>query len=126
MEVPADWENPCIWAWDNTGKNAFDAWPGKPLTKGDDGYWYATIPAWVENIIINGNSGSVQTADLALSKTKVDVDVKVTLGADGKPQAELTYASPSTGDATALTAMAAVMLLSAAGFVTVVGKKKHF
>ena len=28
VQVPEDWENPCVWAWDSDGNNAFTAWPG--------------------------------------------------------------------------------------------------
>ena len=27
-QVPADWANPCCWAWADDGTNAFAAWPG--------------------------------------------------------------------------------------------------
>lgn len=126
VEVPEGWENPSIWAWDNAGNNAFETWPGLSLTQGEDGFWYATIPAWVENIIISANGGSVQTDDLALAKTKVDVNVKVTLAADGTVNAEMEYSSPNTGDETALVSAAAVMLLAAMGVVAVVKSKKFF
>lgn len=29
VQVPEDWENPCVWAWDSDGNNAFTAWPGE-------------------------------------------------------------------------------------------------
>lgn len=62
--VPSDWENPGCWAWSEPkGKDAFDAWPGEAMTK--NGEWYAVeAPDWVNYIIINGNEGTVQTADL--------------------------------------------------------------
>ena len=28
VQVPADWDAPCVWAWDEDGNNAFEAWPG--------------------------------------------------------------------------------------------------
>ena len=31
VQVPEDWENPCIWAWDEEGNNAFAAWPGEEM-----------------------------------------------------------------------------------------------
>ena len=24
VQVPQDWENPCVWAWDDDGNNAFE------------------------------------------------------------------------------------------------------
>lgn len=29
VQVPEDWENPCVWAWDSDGNNAFTAWPAR-------------------------------------------------------------------------------------------------
>ena len=34
VQVPQDWESPCIWAWDEEGNNAFAAWPGRILACG--------------------------------------------------------------------------------------------
>ena len=31
VQVPQDWENPCVWAWDSDGNNAFTAWPGEEM-----------------------------------------------------------------------------------------------
>ena len=68
-QVPADWSDPCCWAWSNDGVNAFSAWPGEALTV--DGDWYVIeVPNWIANVIINGNGGSVQTADLAVESGK--------------------------------------------------------
>ena len=60
--VPADWNNPGLWAWGSEG-NVFDAWPGEAMAEGDD--WYSIkIPKWGSNIIVNANDGSVQTEDI--------------------------------------------------------------
>lgn len=32
VQVPEDWENPCVWAWDSDGNNAFTAWPGEEMS----------------------------------------------------------------------------------------------
>ena len=39
VQVPEDWENPCIWAWDEDGNNAFAAWPGEEMDadRGNEG-----------------------------------------------------------------------------------------
>ena len=125
-KVPEDWENPGVWAWNDKQENAFDAWPGLAMTKGENGWWYAKVPAWVENVIINANGGSYQTADLDLAQLKCDVWVEVTVDANGVAQAELKYASPATGDETALVSAAAVMLFAAMGVVALVNGKKYF
>ena len=62
-QVPADWANPCCWAWADDGTNAFAAWPGgamEPL--GDSGWYYIYVPAFVQNVIISANEAAVQTA----------------------------------------------------------------
>ena len=76
-QVPADWANPCCWAWSAPdGTNAFNAWPGETLTQ--DGEWYAIeVPGWINSVIINANEGSVQTTDLSVEAGK-DVWVIVT------------------------------------------------
>lgn len=67
--VPESWADPCVWAWDDNQTNAYDAWPGELMTK--DGDWYTLeVPAWVCNVIVNGNGGSVQTIDLAVEAGK--------------------------------------------------------
>ena len=76
-QVPADWADPCCWAWSAPdGTNAFASWPGEALTQ--DGDWYIIeVPGWINSVIINGNGGSVQTADLSVEAGK-DVWVVVT------------------------------------------------
>ena len=80
------------------------------------------------SIADDANGGSVQTADLALAQTKVDVTVTVSMGADGKAQAELEYGaitSPDTGDAGILYAVATAVV-SAMSMACVTLKKKEF
>ena len=69
-QVPADWANPCCWAWSAPdGTNAFSAWPGEALTQ--DGDWYAIeVPGWINSVIINANEGTVQTTDLSVEAGK--------------------------------------------------------
>ena len=68
--VPADWAEPCCWAWSAPdGTNAFANWPGQPLEK--DGDWYTVqVPGWINSIIINGNGGTIQTADQSVESGK--------------------------------------------------------
>ena len=79
VKVPAEWENPCVWAWDEDGNNAFEAWPGKGMTADENGWYTAKAPIWVNSIIINGNEGSVQTADISIDPA----ELWVTVEADG-------------------------------------------
>ena len=76
-QVPEDWADPCCWAWSAPdGTNAFASWPGEALTR--DGDWYTIeVPGWINSVIINGNEGSVQTADLPVEAGK-DIWVVVT------------------------------------------------
>ena len=69
-QVPADWADPCCWAWSAPdGTNAFNAWPGEALTQ--DGDWYTIeVPGWINSVIINANEGSVQTTDLSVEAGK--------------------------------------------------------
>ena len=67
-KVPASWENPCLWAWSHPdGTNAFAAWPGQPFARNGD--WYeTTLPGWVNSIIVNANSGGIQTGDMRVEQ----------------------------------------------------------
>ena len=68
MQVPSDWENPCVWAWDEAGNNAFSAWPGgeAEADPANEGWYYIHIPAWANHVIVNANDGSVQTGEQVL------------------------------------------------------------
>ena len=68
--VPEDWQNPCCWAWADGGNDAFAAWPGESMTPAADGSYTVTVPGWVDHVIINGNGGVVQTADLTVEPEK--------------------------------------------------------
>lgn len=68
VQVPEDWENPCIWAWDEEGNNAFAAWPGEEMDadRGNEGWYYLWIPSWADHVIVNADEGDVQTGELVL------------------------------------------------------------
>ena len=89
-QVPADWADPCCWAWSAPdGTNAFTAWPGEALTK--DGDWYTIqVSGWINSVIINGNAGSVQTTDLSVEAGK-DIWIVVT----DPENAAVTYEEPA-------------------------------
>ena len=79
-KVDESWENPCLWAWSAPdGTNAFEAWPGKAMKAGEDGWYTAKAPVFVNSVIINGNEGSVQTEDISIDPA----EVWITVGADG-------------------------------------------
>ena len=89
-QVPDDWQDVCLWAWSAPdGKNAFDAWPGKAMTKGEDGWYTASAPVWVNSIIVNGNSGDVKTEDISIDAA----EVWVTASEDGT--SDFTYNDPN-------------------------------
>ena len=73
--VPEEWSAPGCWAWLNGGDDAFEAWPGVSMN-GNDGWYSVSVPGWVDHVIINGQDGALQTADLAVESGK-DVWVHV-------------------------------------------------
>lgn len=74
--LPSDWLLPSLWAWSAPdGTNVFPNWPGQELNV--EGNWYSySVPNWVNSIIINGNLGEVQTADISIEPEDVWVIVK--------------------------------------------------
>lgn len=94
VQIPEDWENPCIWAWDEEGNNAFESWPGGEMDADvtNEGWYYAFIPAWANHVIINANEGTVQTEELILEGK----DTWITISA---PDAvEISYDKQTEGD----------------------------
>lgn len=67
-KVPAGWEDPCLWAWADDGTNAFEAWPGEEMDpmEGEEGIYYCYVPAFVQNVIVNANKGTMQTDAIAV------------------------------------------------------------
>lgn len=97
VQVPEDWENPCLWAWDDEGNNAFDAWPGgeAEADPNNQGWYYCWLPSWVTKIIVNANAGDVQTGDFAVEGK--DAWIIVT----SPEEVEVVYESLTQGDAPA-------------------------
>lgn len=74
--VPLSWKSVNMWAWSAPdGTNAFAAWPGETMTEGDDGWFTGKAPTWINSLIINGNDGTVQTADIAIEAKELWVTV---------------------------------------------------
>lgn len=75
-QVPDSWESVGLWAWSAPdGTNAFSSWPGKDMTAGENGWYTASAPVWINSIIINGNAGEVQTEDISIDAAEVWVTV---------------------------------------------------
>jgi alpha-amylase len=84
VRVPTAWKPSAVWAWNYgmapTASNAFDAWPGEFFAHSENEWYIVELPAWVNNIIINGRNGSVQTAGLS---TVPNRDIWITVNEAG-------------------------------------------
>ncbi len=75
--VSESWQAPSLWAWSAPdGTNLYEAWPGKELRMADDGSYTASIPIWVNSVIINANGGEVQTEDISIDAAEVWITVE--------------------------------------------------
>lgn len=74
--VPGDWTDIGIWAWSDTEGDLFEAWPGEAMTPDGNGWYTYALPEWVGYVIINGNDGFVQTADLPVEAEEVWITVQ--------------------------------------------------
>ncbi len=93
-KVSDSWSDVCLWAWSAPdGTNAFEAWPGKAMKADEDGWYTASVPIWVNSIIVNGNGGDVQTEDLSIDPA----EIWVTVEEDGT--ADFTYNDPDAVEA---------------------------
>lgn len=74
--VPLSWKTVNMWAWSAPdGTNAFEAWPGEAMVEGEDGWFTGKAPTWINSLIINGNDGSVQTADITIEGKELWITV---------------------------------------------------
>lgn len=74
--VPLTWKSVNLWAWSAPdGTNAFAAWPGQAMKEGEDGWFTAKAPTWVNSVIVNGNEGTVQTADISIDGKELWITV---------------------------------------------------
>ena len=94
VQVPEDWTDPCVWAWDSDGNNAFAAWPGEEMETdtANDGWYYIWLPDWANHVIVNANEGSVQTEEQILDTNAAWITVTA---ADA---VEITYEKQTTGE----------------------------
>lgn len=71
-KVADSWSEPNLWAWSAPdGTNVYEAWPGEPMTMGEDGWYTMEVPTWVNSLIVNANGGEVQTEDLSVDAAEV-------------------------------------------------------
>jgi len=76
--TPVDWSDVYVWAWKDGGQDAFPAWPGIQATHNPQAECVsASVPAWIDRLVISTQGGSVQTADLTVEAGK-DVWLAVT------------------------------------------------
>lgn len=88
-KVADSWSEPNLWAWSAPdGTNVYEAWPGEPMTMGEDGWYTMEVPTWVNSLIVNANGGEVQTEDLSVDAA----EVWITVAEDGS--FEFTYDDP--------------------------------
>ncbi len=94
VQVPEDWTDPCVWAWDSDGNNAFAAWPGEEMEADtvNDGWYYIWLPEWANHVIVNANEGSVQTEEQILDTNAAWITVTA---ADA---VEISYEKQTTGE----------------------------
>lgn len=64
-KIPEGWSDPACWSWQDGGSDAFESWPGEAMRSGN-GWYSVEVPGWIDRVIINGNGGSIQTADLTV------------------------------------------------------------
>lgn len=94
LQVPDDWSNPCVWAWDDDGNNAFEAWPGEAAEADpvNEGWYYIWVPSWATHVIVNANEGEVQTEEQMLEGTNAWITI------NAANQVEISYEQQTTGD----------------------------
>ena len=93
-QVPQDWKEPCIWAWDEDGNNAFEAWPGETMKadSSNEGWYYAWVPSWANHVIINGNEGNIQTEEQILEGKNTWITVA------SEKEVAISYEQQTTGE----------------------------
>ena len=94
IKVPSDWSNPCVWAWNENGDNAFDAWPGEECDAlpDNDGWYYVWVPDWANHVIVNANAGEVQTGELVLEGKDAWINIS------DAENAEISYEAETSGE----------------------------
>ena len=79
--VPENWEKVNLWAWyAPDGGNAFDFWPGAEMTENGRGIFEASVPGWVNTVILSGNGGETQTDSIPIESRELWVSVDSDMG----------------------------------------------
>ncbi len=74
--VPLSWKTVNLFAWSaKDNKNAFDSEPGPLMDEGEDGWFTAKAPAWIDTLTISGNEGEVKAEKIAVEGKEVWVTV---------------------------------------------------
>lgn len=96
VKVPEGWECPNLWAWADDGTNAFAAWPGEEMEVLAEGWYYAWVPGFVQNVIVNANQGTDAAAQTEGIVVEAGREVWITIGEDGA--AEVSYEAQLRGE----------------------------
>ena len=94
LNLPDDWENPHVWAWDDDGVNAFDAWPGGEAEADpeNEGWYFIHVPLSMTNIIISAGDGDFQTEDHPITGLPVWITVY------SEDEVEFSYEAQTQGE----------------------------
>ena len=94
VQIPEDWMDPCVWAWDSDGNNAFAAWPGEEMEQDAEntGWYYIWLPEWANHVIINANEGNIQTDEQILDTNAAWLTVTAADAVD------ISYEKQTTGE----------------------------
>ena len=95
--VPSTWGTPGLWAWQDGGDDAYDAWPGETMVW-NGSFYTATAPNWIDHIVLNGDGGSIQTDDVPVDS---GIDLWIVIHANGAYYS-LFYSEPNSADFAAM------------------------
>jgi hypothetical protein len=78
-QIPAEWDAPHVWSWNNDGGHAFNDWPGGAMQEdpNNPGWFYVHIPETMEWVIISADVGDDrdQTGDLIIGGLPVWITI---------------------------------------------------
>ena len=89
--VPESWTGCYLYAWNETGP--YTEWPGIEMSKFDDGFWAADVPAEYNNVVIAQKNGNVQSVDLTVEGSECWIAF-IRLNDSGKYEANVTDYAP--------------------------------
>lgn len=74
--IPDSWETAGLWAWSREEGNLFYSWPGVFMEYDGLGWYSYELPGWIDYVIINGQYGQIQTADLLVLPNELWIEVQ--------------------------------------------------